>query len=48
VREVGGEVEDGGGTFVGEITEDRAVPKSYFEDPDGNTMYLVEERGGDG
>lgn len=37
-----------GVTFVGEITEDTAVPLAYFEDPDGNTMYLVEERGGHG
>lgn len=34
--------------FVGDITEDTAVPLAYFEDPDGNQMYLVEGRGAHG
>lgn len=42
------ELRSRGVSFVGEITEDTAVPLAYFEDPDGNRMYLVEERGGHG
>lgn len=34
--------------FVTDITEETAVPLAYFEDPDGNVMYVVEERGGHG
>ena len=34
--------------FVTDLTEDTAVPLAYFEDPDGNVMYVVEERGGHG
>ena len=34
--------------FVGAITEETAVPLAYFEDPDGNRMYLAEARGGHG
>lgn len=34
--------------FVGEITQDTAVPLAYFQDPDGNQMYLVEQGGGHG
>lgn len=41
-------LEDRGVNFVGEITEETAVPLAYFEDPDGNQMYLAEARGGHG
>lgn len=34
--------------FVGDITRETAVPLAYFRDPDGNRMYLVEERGAHG
>jgi catechol 2,3-dioxygenase-like lactoylglutathione lyase family enzyme len=37
-----------GVTFVTDITEETAVPLAYFEDPDGNVMYVVEARGGHG
>ncbi len=40
------ELADRGVEFVGEITEDTAVPLAYFEDPDGNRMYLAEARDG--
>ena len=42
------DLRDRGVTFVGKITEETAVPLAYFEDPDGNRMYLVEERGAHG
>ncbi len=49
---VDGELEDvveelasRGVEFVGDVTEDTAVPLAYFQDPDGNEMYLVEQRG---
>lgn len=44
--EVVDELTSRGVNFVGDVTEDTAVPLAYFEDPDGNEMYLVEERGG--
>ena len=34
-----------GVTFVTDLTEETAVPLAYFEDPDGNVLYVVEERG---
>lgn len=37
-----------GVSFVTDITEETAVPLAYFEDPDGNVMYVVEQRGGHG
>ncbi len=42
------ELRSKGVTFVTDITEETAVPLAYFEDPDGNVMYVVEERGGHG
>ncbi len=46
LEEVVDELRGRGVEFVGEITEDTAVPLAYFEDPDGNRMYLAEARGG--
>lgn len=48
LEEVVDELASRGVNFVGEITEETAVPLAYFEDPDGNQMYLVEQRGGHG
>lgn len=38
------ELSDRGVNFVTDLTEDTAVPLAYFEDPDGNQMYLAEAR----
>lgn len=38
------ELSDRGVNFVTDLTEDTAVPLAYFEDPDGNRMYLAEAR----
>lgn len=43
--EVVAELESRGVVFTGDITEETAVPLAYFEDPDGNQLYLVEQRG---
>lgn len=55
LREVVDELSARGVNFVTDLTEDTAVPLAYFEDPDGNRMYLAEARevggrdgGGDG
>lgn len=42
--EVVAELQARGVVFVNERTEDTAVPLAYFEDPDGNLVYLSEER----
>lgn len=39
------ELADRGVQFVGDLTRETAVPLAYFEDPDGNRMYLAEARG---
>lgn len=46
LEDVVDELSGRGVEFVGEITEETAVPLAYFEDPDGNRMYLAEARGG--
>lgn len=44
LEEVVADLSSRGVDFVSELTEDTAVPLAYFEDPDGNRMYLAEER----
>lgn len=44
LEQVVSELSDRGVTFVTDLTEDTAVPLAYFEDPDGNRMYLAEAR----
>lgn len=46
LEEVVRELSSRGVRFVGDLTEETAVPLAYFEDPDGNRMYLVEARDG--
>ena len=41
------QLERRGVEFVGDLTEDTAVPLAYFRDPDGNRLYLAETRSGD-
>lgn len=48
LREVVEELAGRGVHFVGDLTEETAVPLAYFEDPDGNQLYLAEARSGDG
>lgn len=42
------DLSDRGVNFVTGLTEETAVPLAYFEDPDGNRMYLAEARSGGG
>lgn len=44
LEEVVRELSDRGVDFVTELTADTAVPLAYFEDPDGNRLYLAEAR----
>ena len=44
LEEAVSELSDRGVNFVTDRTEDTAVPLAYFEDPDGNRMYLAEAR----
>jgi hypothetical protein len=37
-----GELKGKGVKFKGEIVDDEALKVVYFEDPDGNEMYLAE------
>ena len=48
LKDVVGRLTAEGVEFVGDITEETAVPLAYFRDPDGNRMYLVEQRGAHG
>lgn len=48
LSEVVDRMKDEGVHFVTGLTEETAVPLAYFEDPDGNVMYVVEERGAHG
>lgn len=44
LEDVVDELASRGVDFVSELTEETAVPLAYFEDPDGNRMYLAEAR----
>ena len=46
LEEVAEELAERGVRFAGELTRETAVPLAYFEDPDGNEMYLAEARAG--